>query len=64
MKDLATYPHIAKNASTSNSVLLEQMNIENVYLLCKDLLVNPCHEFVARRIYFAVSNKLKVKMLY
>ena len=39
------------------------MNIENVDLLCKDLLENPCHEFVARRIYFAMSDKLKVELL-
>jgi hypothetical protein len=26
---------------------LEQMNIENVHLLCKDLPANPCHEIVA-----------------
>jgi hypothetical protein len=33
----------------------EQINIENVYLLCMDLLANPCREIVARRIYFAVK---------
>ena len=26
---------------------LEQMNIENVHLLCKDLPANPCREIVA-----------------
>ena len=43
--------------------LLKQMNIENVDLRCKDLLDNPCREFVARRMYFAVSDKLKVELL-
>jgi hypothetical protein len=35
----------------------EQINIENVYLLCMDLLANPCREIAAMRIYFAVKQQ-------
>jgi hypothetical protein len=54
------------NAQRRRSALfqrLEQMNIENTHLLCMGLSANPCHEIVARRMYFAVSGNLKCKML-
>jgi hypothetical protein len=43
--------------------LLEQINIENVYLLCKDLPANPCHEIVAGGLCPPLSDNLKVNML-
>jgi hypothetical protein len=37
--------------------LLEQINIENVHLLCKDLPANPCHEIVVGGICPPLSDK-------
>jgi hypothetical protein len=38
------------------------MNIENVYLLCKDLPANPCREIVAGGLCPPSSDNLKRKM--
>jgi hypothetical protein len=43
--------------------VLEQMNIENVHLLCKDLPANPCHEIVAGGLCPPLSDNLKVNVL-
>jgi hypothetical protein len=32
---------------SQNQIASGQINIENVYLLCKDLLANPCREIGA-----------------
>jgi hypothetical protein len=48
---------VTPDARAKPGVPLEQINIENVYLLCRDLLANPCREIVARRIYFAVKQQ-------
>ena len=43
--------------------ILEQINFEKVYLLCKDLLVNPCHEMLVGGLGSPLSKHFKVKML-
>ena len=42
---------------------LEQINFEKVYLLCKDLLANPCHEMLVGELGSPFSKYFKVKML-
>jgi hypothetical protein len=42
---------------------LEQINIENVYLLGKDFPENPCREIGAGRLCLPLSDKLKRKIL-
>jgi hypothetical protein len=44
-------------------MFLEQINFEKVYLLCKDLSANPCHETLAGGLRPPLSKRLKVKML-
>jgi hypothetical protein len=39
------------------------MNIENVHLLCKDLLANPCHEIVVGGLCLPLRDNLKVNAL-
>jgi hypothetical protein len=41
----------------------EQINIEKVYLLCKDLLANPCREMLAGGLCPPLSKHFKCKML-
>jgi hypothetical protein len=45
------------------SYTVEQIDVENIHLLCKDLPANPCRWIVARRTCFAASDNLKRKML-
>jgi hypothetical protein len=40
---------------------LEQINFEKVYLLCKDLSANPCHETLVGGLRPPLSKRLKVK---
>jgi hypothetical protein len=42
---------------------LEHINIENVNMLCKDLLANPCHEIVVGGLCPPLSDNFKVNML-
>jgi hypothetical protein len=42
---------------------LEQINFEKVYLLCKDLPANPCHEMLVGELGSLLSKHFKVKML-
>jgi hypothetical protein len=42
---------------------LEQINFEKVYLLCKDLSANPCHEMLVGELGLPLSKHFKVKML-
>jgi hypothetical protein len=42
---------------------LEQINFEKVYLLCKDLSANPCHEMLVGELGSPLSKHFKVKML-
>jgi len=42
---------------------LEQINFEKVYLLCKDLQTNPCHEMLVGELCLPLSKHLKVKIL-
>jgi hypothetical protein len=44
-------------------VVLEQINFEKVYLLCKDLSANPCHEMLVGELCLPLSKHFKVKML-
>ena len=48
----------------SAHVSLEQINFEKVYLLCKDLPANPCHEMLVGELGSPLSKHFKVKMLY
>jgi hypothetical protein len=60
----APYRRNAKHAFVIHpSALLEQINIENVHLLCKDLPANPCHEIVVGGLCQPLSDNLKVNML-
>jgi hypothetical protein len=43
--------------------LLEQINFEKMYLLCKDLLANSCHEMLVGELGSPLSKHFKVKML-
>ena len=43
---------------------LEQINFKKVYLLCKDLSANPCHEMLVGELGLPLSKHFKVKMLY
>ena len=40
--------------------VLEQINFEKVYLLCKDLRANPCHEMIVGELGSPLSKHLKV----
>ena len=42
---------------------LEQIIIENVHLLCKDLFANPCREMLAGGLCPPLSKHLKAKKL-
>ena len=42
---------------------LEQINFEKVYLLCKDLPANPCHEMLVGELGSPLRKHFKVKML-
>ena len=42
---------------------LEQINFEKVYLLCKDLSANPCHEMLVGELGLPLSKHFKVKRL-
>ena len=42
---------------------LEQITFEKIYLLCKDLSANPCHEMLVGELCLPLSEHLKVKML-
>ena len=42
---------------------LEQISFEKVYLLCKDLSANPCHEMLVGELGLPLSKHFKVKML-
>ena len=44
--------------------VLEQINFEKVYPLCKDLYANPCHEMLVGELGLPLSKHYKVKMLY
>ena len=43
--------------------MLEQINFEKLYLLCKDLLVNPCHEMLVGGLCLPLNKHFKVELL-
>jgi hypothetical protein len=49
--------------SISTFSMLEQINFEKVYLLCKDLPANPCREMLAGGLCLPLSKHFKRKML-
>jgi len=52
------------NCNFCNKSILEQINFEKVYLLCKDLSANPCREMLVGELGLPLSKHFKVKMLY
>ncbi len=57
---IAFFTGKAKSAFGSG---LEQLNIENVQLLCKDLSSNPCREIGVGGLCPPLSDNLKAKLL-
>ncbi len=47
----------------ARDLVLEQINIENVHLLCKDLSSNPCSEIGVGGLCPPLSDNLKAKLL-
>ena len=50
----------------SNKIIaiLEQINFEKLYLLCKDLSANPCHEMLVGELSLPLNKHFNVKMLW